>query len=309
MAVAETLDLPHQAPINGLHFNNTGTQLITSDDSGYVCVVDWTTRKRIESFGTGHDWLFGTCPFPDGRHLAAANPDGTVGLWETQSWSHVQDLAGHLGQVSAIQLTTDAKTLISASEDRQVLVREVGSREQRFVLKHPLKVESLAVSSDSKLLATGDWGGTIRIWNLEAGTAVAAITAAGPSDGIMCLAFSPDGKKLFSGAQDGALRVWDAETWKEVKSIHVQSRTIRAIIPWSDGRTLISASQDGTIVCLDIQSGRHLTTLGHHAGTCVLRLALSPDAATLVSGDLEGRVKLWDLRDRHELSRVATPHR
>jgi RNA polymerase sigma factor (sigma-70 family) len=61
-----------------------------------------------------------------------------------------------------------------------------------------------------------------------------------------------------------------------------------------DGKTVASASADGTIKLWDVKTGQHAGTL--NAGTPVPCLAFSPDGRILASGSHNSTVTLWDVR-------------
>ena len=66
-------------------------------------------------------------------------------------------------------------------------------------------MESVAFSPDGKTLASGDWAGTIKLWNVASGRELR--TLGGHIDGVDSIAFSLDGRWLASGGSDGTTRV------------------------------------------------------------------------------------------------------
>ena len=76
-----------------------------------------------------------------------------------------------------------------------------------FALKgHPDKVTTAAFSPDGELLATGDEGGMIILWDVAARKIVDQLY--GHTGEITHLVFSPDGGMLASGSEDGTVRFW-----------------------------------------------------------------------------------------------------
>ena len=69
---------------------------------------------------------------------------------------------------------------------------------------------------------------------------------------------------------------------------------VRCVLYTSDGRNLISCSDDKTIRYWDSSSGKCLRELiGHN--NWIWEIALSPDGKTLVSGGEDNTVRVWDL--------------
>jgi WD40 repeat protein len=72
---------------------------------------------------------------------------------------------------------------------------------------HEGTVLALAVSPDSRMLATGGDDRMIRLWEIPSGRPLAQWE--GHEGGVTALAFRVDGRGLVSGASDGLLKLWD----------------------------------------------------------------------------------------------------
>src|SRR5688572_949710 len=73
-------------------------------------------------------------------------------------------------------------------------------------------LEAIAFSPDSRLLASGGEGGSVRLWQVAAGKPFR--TLHGHREEITSLAFAPGGDRLVSGSKDRTLRLWNCRTWK-----------------------------------------------------------------------------------------------
>ena len=71
---------------------------------------------------------------------------------------------------------------------------------------HRDSINSVCFSPDGKLLASGGWDKTVRVWEL--GTWRELLRLDGHLGGVNAVCFSSDGKKLASGGEDTTVLVW-----------------------------------------------------------------------------------------------------
>jgi WD40 repeat protein len=79
--------------------------------------------------------------------------------------------------------------------------------------RHEKLVTALAVSSDGRLLAAGDAGGRVCLWETRTGWEVACWET--HEGKVTALAFSPDGHALVSGSSQGVVKLWDLPRIRE----------------------------------------------------------------------------------------------
>ena len=79
---------------------------------------------------------------------------------------------------------------------------------------HTRSVRAVAVSLSGKLIVSGSYDKSVRVWDASTGDELKVLK--GHRDFVTSVAFSPDGKQIVSGAEDFSVRVWDASAGKEL---------------------------------------------------------------------------------------------
>lgn len=166
---------------------------------------------------------------------------------------------------------------------------------------HASGINSIALSPDGQLLASGSLDKTIKIRNLRTTQVIRTLT--GHTDNVVAIAFgiaslnavSPDGQILVSGSSDKAINVWNLSTGQLLRTLKGHADYVSSLAISPDGQTLISGSNDKTIKLWNLRTGEVLRTLepqGYSNG--VAAVAISPDGQTLISSD-SSDIKLWNL--------------
>ncbi len=166
-------------------------------------------------------------------------------------------------------------------------------------------VASADVSPDGRLVATGSWDHSAKIWDADTGQAVRKLEG-GHTAHVNTVEFSPDGAQLLTASDDGTAQLWDVESGKPtgVKLTGHSGRVIAATFS-PDGTRILTVSGDATARIWD-RTGNTIATLEGHKWA-VLCGQFSADLPTLddegragvggqrvITGSKDGTAKIWD---------------
>jgi WD40 repeat protein len=132
---------------------------------------------------------------------AAADPDGTVFVYDAKTLKPVGKPFYHPPAVGAVTLTNDEKLLITSGRDREVRIWDIETRRNILSLRHDSYVPVLALSPDDESLVTVTDEGEMRVWNIRTGDCLTPPIHNTPrendqEEGIVVARVSEDGKSV-----------------------------------------------------------------------------------------------------------------
>ncbi len=252
----------------------------------------------------GHGPLNRAVFAPDGKMLATAHNDGSLGLCECRDGAlrPVHVLNGHIDCVWGCAWSPDGKTLASGSRDRTVCLWDVDHGGLRVALDdHKAPVPALAYAPDGKTLVTGSLDRCIKVRNAGDGKPYYEVVLPGDRlQELAALAISPNGQVLVAGGgiwtipAKGILAAWDLPTGQPLWSLAGDLAGVWCLAFAPDGKSLALACLDGTIRLCDPVTGRTLSVFRGHQDR-VIGVAFTPDGKTLASCGQDNTIRLWDV--------------
>jgi len=239
---------------------------------------------------------------PNGRLVAAAYLDGTVGVWDAASFTPVLRLPGP-GAVLWISFSPNSQRIATASSSAKVRVwnLQTGNQMEEFNTgRYNAQSGATCVAFspvNSDLLAAGDATGRLWVCDLSHNS----VRAIGKSHDftIHGIAFDPDGTHLAVTGNEsreyGTLEVWNTQEWK--RTTHRLTLSALNSPAYSPDSKLLAVTQaDGVVSVL---SAKTLKPDHSFVGFKDMAdgVAFSHDGKILAAAGWDNTIRLWSVKD------------
>ncbi|MDJ0707712.1 MAG: DnaJ domain-containing protein [Leptolyngbyaceae cyanobacterium MO_188.B28] len=163
---------------------------------------------------------------------------------------------------------------------------------------HTEVVTSVALSRDGRMLVSGSFDKTVKLWSVNSGQLLSTVT--GHSREVNCVAFSPNSKLFASGSGDKTIKVWEVVSGRLICTLggpfSGHSEEVKTLAFSPDGQILISGAADKTIRLWRLSTGKEICTLKGQAGP-IFSLAVSWDGKIFACGGREKHLRIRQLED------------
>jgi len=244
--------------------------IVLSSDGAFALSCSWDRTLRLWNLATGettnsfvgHEKDVLSCAFSaDNRQIISGSRDRSLKLWnilgECKATIGSEKANSHTEWVSCVRFSPNPSNplIISCGWDKAVKVWDLkgfGNSLKYSFHGHTGYVNTVAVSPDGSICASGGKDGETMLWDLNEGSHLYNLPAGGV---INALEFSPS-KYWLCAATDNGIRVWDLESRNVVCNIDDfaaapsfgKRRPPCTCLAWSaDGRTLFAGYADHII--------------------------------------------------------------
>ena len=275
-------------------FSPEGRLVADASATGGACV--WRTEDGSLVARVAEDREARTTRFgPDGGTLFVGCADGEGLLFETGSWKLLEKYQGHSESVSDATFSLDGSRITTIAQDGTARVWDTSSDKEEAALLSSNPITSVVEIGDGSRLATGDVDGNVRLWHRADGWTRGILESAIPADTYVGGCFDPSGGRVaLNFGKD--VRIYDAHTHARVGVLERRTGRVHQVVFTSDGRSLLTASEDATVEIWDAATFRKTGEVGHEEHQKpVWSVDVSRDGRYAVTASEEHRVRLFDL--------------
>jgi WD40 repeat protein len=169
--------------------------------------------------------------------------------------------------------------------------------EIRCMRGHTDIVSSVAYSPSGKLIISGSYDKTVRVW--QTGTGLEKLWFLGHKSAVTSVAFAPDSRGALSGGMDKSVFLRDCDTKKEIQYFYAAA-VVECVAISPDNRYVVSGTVGSGAQLWEVSSGRELRKFS--VGGFVSSACFSPLGNRVAVGTSDGEVTVFDRTDGSPLS-------
>lgn len=209
---AATGDLLHELSPAGTHavsFSHDGSLIGSADRNAVLRVWDVQSGELLRSIDA-ESRMFSVAFSPDDAVLVTAHgrPDFAVRTWSAETGELLWEAHEHGADAHVVRFSPSGEVIASVGADTVVVLYDAATGDVLHTLRGHRDPLFEALFLGEALLATGDGGGRIRLWDIESGRLLKVLT--GHQSEVCALAVTHDGTALASASFDMKAILWRA---------------------------------------------------------------------------------------------------
>ncbi len=258
----------------------------------------WDVQKARDAsrVATHRGSVRSTDDSPDGTLLVSVDNDGTARVWDASSGMPLRTFSGHTSEIRACAFSPAGDVIASAGEDKiRVWSATTGQQISEFEGRGSLKRSSFSPDGRFLVAPVKEETSIVNVWDVGTSEIVKTLNCGRVKE----CRFSLDGLEVMtvdkddSGYSRDTISVYSVAAGKRLTRMKGHGNSIVALACRPDGRAMVTASDDHTLILWDQKRGTQKATLvGHDKWGITCRF--SPDGSLVLSTSHDGTLRLWD---------------
>jgi WD40 repeat protein len=295
----------HASAVPAVRWLPDGQQAVTASEDGTLRVWQVDRAKEIRTIKVHTSPTYCLDADQTGGRIVTGSEDGSVRIFDVASGALERILPGHGSWVSSVRYSPNGEWIASASGDATGRITYLPGRQRfRTIERCDHWVSSIRWNPDGTRAARASGDGTLRVWPVDSDETTAETNTLMTGANVLCCDWHSGGTLLITGGFYGEVRMIDTRRLEFINDYPRHQSRVTAIA-WQPGGSLFAtASEDGTAMIIDADTGDVVERLGD--GQMFVSISWNNRGDILALGGWDNNIHLWRTeQDNHPVQKLS----
>lgn len=295
---------PHVAYVEFL----TDTTFFTSSDNQQI-IWDYSYQEALSTL----PFVYGNVKMlPDGTSAIKVNELNELVMVDVTTDEPLKTIGTLPDELKRIEMSVDGKYLVTQTENvddftETIIIWDIeqGEMIQRLSDHYTESLYAIDFSANGDYMITVAWSNEVVLWHLPDFEIVEVFSSIERE--ILSIRLSPMGDVAYAGILGNSIVAIDLQNEGALIGEYIGHRDyVYGLDVSADGKTLVSGSNDNTIIVWDVEKQTPIQRFDEHLDD-VTHVRFSPDGTSVLSGSNDDRIIQWDLQSGESI-RILNEH-